>query len=361
MTTRNGAIDFWRGVALAIILINHIPGNFLGNFTPRNFGFSDSAEAFVFISGLSVSFAYGERFRSGSFTLAAASMARRAIRLYGVHLALTASALLLFGAARYLTGNDALLADLGRGTPFADPLRGALGILSLSHQIGYFNILPIYVLFMILAPALFFVGVRNRWRMLAFSATLYALTRAFGFNAPLWPEEGFWYFNPAAWQLMFALGMFVGLAGKEGGVPVNGAVYWCANAFTLVAAIVVSNGFGFFPGLVDSVGAHLDWDKTELGFVRILDFAALAYVIYCSNLTTRLRSTAIYPAVALLGRRPLPVFFTASLLSGLGQIVTETWPASPLFDVLFVATSLKSLHTVAALLERRSTAQFAIA
>ncbi|MBM3642008.1 MAG: hypothetical protein FJX15_11855 [Alphaproteobacteria bacterium] len=41
---RNGsieAIDFWRGAALVTILISHIPGNILGNFTPRNFGFSD--------------------------------------------------------------------------------------------------------------------------------------------------------------------------------------------------------------------------------------------------------------------------------------------------------------------------------
>jgi len=31
-------IDFWRGAALAIILVNHIPGNVLGAITPRNFG-----------------------------------------------------------------------------------------------------------------------------------------------------------------------------------------------------------------------------------------------------------------------------------------------------------------------------------
>jgi hypothetical protein len=31
-----------------VILIDHIPGNPLEHFTPRNFGLSDSAEAFVF-------------------------------------------------------------------------------------------------------------------------------------------------------------------------------------------------------------------------------------------------------------------------------------------------------------------------
>ncbi|HLX99831.1 MAG TPA: OpgC domain-containing protein, partial [Roseiarcus sp.] len=45
-------IDFWRGAVLIAILIDHIPGNPLEHWTPRNFGLSDSAEAFVFLSGL---------------------------------------------------------------------------------------------------------------------------------------------------------------------------------------------------------------------------------------------------------------------------------------------------------------------
>ena len=36
-------IDFWRGAVLIAILIDHIPGNPLENWTPRNFGLSDSA------------------------------------------------------------------------------------------------------------------------------------------------------------------------------------------------------------------------------------------------------------------------------------------------------------------------------
>ena len=54
-------IDFWRGAVLIAILIDHIPGNPLENWTPRNFGLSDSAEAFVFLSGLSVGLIYMPR------------------------------------------------------------------------------------------------------------------------------------------------------------------------------------------------------------------------------------------------------------------------------------------------------------
>ncbi len=61
-TKRIDEIDFWRGVALVVIFINHFQGNIISLITPRNYGFSDSAEAFVFISGLSVALAYRRYF-----------------------------------------------------------------------------------------------------------------------------------------------------------------------------------------------------------------------------------------------------------------------------------------------------------
>ena len=73
MTTANRvrAIDFWRGAVLIVILVDHIPGNPLEHFTPRNFGLSDSAEAFVFLSGLSVGLIYLPRACKYGFAAAA--------------------------------------------------------------------------------------------------------------------------------------------------------------------------------------------------------------------------------------------------------------------------------------------------
>ena len=55
---RIGGIDFARGLVLVAIMIDHVPGNVLESVTPRNFALSDSAEAFVFLSGVSVGVAY---------------------------------------------------------------------------------------------------------------------------------------------------------------------------------------------------------------------------------------------------------------------------------------------------------------
>ena len=94
--TRVGSIDFWRGGVLIAILVDHIPGNVLEFFTPRNFGLSDSSEAFVFLSGISVGMVYLPRARRHGLAAVVRGCLQRALKLYGVHIALTAAALAIF-------------------------------------------------------------------------------------------------------------------------------------------------------------------------------------------------------------------------------------------------------------------------
>src|SRR3982074_2327085 len=48
---RDLRVDTCRGLALWFIFIDHIPDNALTWLTLRNYGFSDTAEVFVFVSG----------------------------------------------------------------------------------------------------------------------------------------------------------------------------------------------------------------------------------------------------------------------------------------------------------------------
>ena len=50
-TQRDPRLDVFRGLAMAIILVAHVPGNPLAEFIPARFGPSDAAEMFVFCSG----------------------------------------------------------------------------------------------------------------------------------------------------------------------------------------------------------------------------------------------------------------------------------------------------------------------
>ncbi len=114
-------IDFWRGAVLIVILIDHSPGNPLENLTPRNFGLSDSAEAFIFLSGLSIGLIYMPRARKYGLEPVAGGLLRRALKLYGVHIALTLAALLVFGAAYWISGVSDLIEAHGRSFVFGSP------------------------------------------------------------------------------------------------------------------------------------------------------------------------------------------------------------------------------------------------
>ncbi|MGJ0620499.1 MAG: OpgC family protein [Methylocystis sp.] len=345
------SIDFWRGAVLAAIFVNHIPGNILGNLTPRNYGFSDAAEAFVFLSGLSVALAYSRRFETSRSWTTAKVMMSRATQLYWTHIFLTALALALFGGAWVLTGQEALLSEHGRGTLVADPMRGFIGVVTLGHQIGYFNILPLYVVLLACAPVFLLAGLRDKWAMLFMSAGVYVVARLMNVNFPSWPDAGVWFFNPFTWQFMFALGIFAGLIARREKFPVRAGAYRLAAAFTFVAALVVSNFVGLVPDLADAVASHLDRNKTDLGTVRIVDFLALAYMIYCSGLSGILKKTPIFPSMSLLGRHSLAIFSAGSLLSVVGQILNAAVTNSPFFDIVIVLAGVWILHKLASHLE----------
>src|SRR5258708_13651031 len=51
---RIDGIDFWRGFALLTIFMDHVPENVFQHVKQQNFGFSDAAELFVFLSGVSL-------------------------------------------------------------------------------------------------------------------------------------------------------------------------------------------------------------------------------------------------------------------------------------------------------------------
>ncbi|HEX9168169.1 MAG TPA: OpgC domain-containing protein, partial [Roseiarcus sp.] len=267
-------IDFWRGAVLIAILVDHIPGNPLENFTPRNFGLSDSAEAFVFLSGLSVGLIYMPRARKHGIEPVASGLLRRALTIYGVHVALTLAALIVFGAAYWMSGIPDLIEAHGRAFVFDTPGSGLLGLVLMSLQLGYFNILPLYVVLMIWAPVALALALARRGPLLALavSAAIYAAARVFGLNLPNWPEGGGWFFNPIAWQLVFTLGLAAAVLWRDGPPRPARPLLMLSAATVAGAAMIVTNDAGLAPGLRDAATAHLDVAKQDLGLARLVHF-----------------------------------------------------------------------------------------
>ena len=73
--------------------------------------------------------------------------------------------------------------------------------------------------------------------MLLASATLYLSARVFSLNLPTWPLEGSWFFNPIAWQLLFAIGLFAGRRLKRDGIGYDARLYAVCLAVMTVALI----------------------------------------------------------------------------------------------------------------------------
>lgn len=354
---RIDSIDFWRGIVLVSIFVNHIPGNIFEYLTHKNIGLSDAAEAFVFLSGVSVALAYGRRFLNGELGTPTRALGRRALTIYGVQVMLSLVAVALFVTAAILFDDEGLLAEHGRDIVLADPARALLAIVGLSHQLGYFNILPLYIVLLLGTPAILALARVSSFLMLVVSALVYVGARTTGLNLPTWPVEGEWFFNPFTWQFLFCIGLFIGLHLRDVMATRDNLLLALCLVILVASFFVVTNGFHLVPGLWDSVRESIDVGKTNLGLARLLHFLALAYVLSHLGLSRIFARRPVYAPLCLIGRHSLPVFAAGSLLSALGQIIKHVHPPAYLDEAALVSLGILLHYLVARAFAQRSARQ----
>jgi hypothetical protein len=258
-----------------------------------------------------------------------------------VQVSLSLAAVILFAIAFAAGGGDAMLHHDNRAAFFEHPNRGLIGIALLSYQFGYFNILSVYVVLMLMAAGMFFLVARNVLLALGVSVAIYLAAR-FGLMLPSWPVPYTWFLNPFAWQLLFTLGIIAGSALRAGPVPYSRPLFVGAVGYVAFALVVTTAAFGLLPDLPGQVWPYLDVDKGILGSARLLHFLALAYVISQVRLGDLLLKLPGSGAVAILGRQSLAIFAAGSVLSAAGQVIlvfVQRENANPLaFDLAGVAT-----------------------
>lgn len=360
LSGRDERLDMFRGLALVMIFINHVPGTVYENFTNRNFGFSDAAEAFVFMSGMAAGLAYSNRFRSGSFWAAVAKVWARARQLYFVHITITMVSLAIFAAAAKWFGLGEVLARNNIAPLFQQPLSTLVGIPLLTHQLGYLNILPLYMTLLLATPLVLLAGLRRPWIVLACSVALWAVAGQFRLNLPAFPNSGGWFFNPFSWQLLFVVGLLSGAAMKVGQrfIPYNRVLFIAAGAFLLFVLLwmkipplgdLARKGLAF----LSSAGApfYLVWfDKTFLALPRLLHALALFYFLGHLPLMRQFAGSAIAWPLRIMGRQGLAVFAVGTVLSMLLQAVKTGREPDPMFDGLILGGGIVFLVLLAWLL-----------
>lgn len=359
---RDPRLDMFRGLALVMIFINHVPGTFYETLTSRNFGFSDAAEAFVFMSGLAAGLAYSGRFASGPLWPAIAKVWARARQLYFVHLSITLIALAIFASAALYFGLDEVLEKNNIAPIFGFPLQTMIGLPLMTHQLGYLNILPLYIMLLLATPLIIGLGLRWPVQTMLGSIALWVLAGQFRLNLPNFPTQGGWFFNPFSWQILFVVGLLSGMAMKQGRrfVPKSPLLFGLCAAFLLVVLLWVKvpplgdagrNMLGFLSRL--GLPFYVTWfDKTFLALPRLLHALALFYVLASLGVMYRVAQSRFAAPLRLMGRQGLAVFATGTVLSLFLQAVKTGTKGGLLLDTLLLGGGLLALVGLAYVLTR---------
>jgi len=221
---RDLRLDACRGLALWFIFIDHIPDNVFAWLTLRNYGFSDTTEVFVFVSGYTCMLAYGGALREQGWPTTVTRALRRSWEIYAAFLLLLIAYLALIWA---VGGDSRYLDETNTAFFFRDPGAAIVHAVVLQYTPVNTDILPTFALLHLVFPGLLWLLTRSAVVALAASFLLYLMVQVFSWHVPAWPS-GELYFNPLAWQVLFVFGAWYADKGAGRLLPVvRSHLCWC--------------------------------------------------------------------------------------------------------------------------------------
>jgi hypothetical protein len=366
-------LDALRGLMLTLMTLTHLPTRFSSPFG-QPFGYVSAAEGFVMLSAYMAGMVYTLRQRRHGDAAMQDAFLARAWKIYLCQAALLLFAFALVGIAGLEGEHDAVknLLSFYRERPLAAVFGAAL----LLYNPPLLDILPMYIVFMLVSPVLLLHGRRQGWFVvLGLSIALwfgaqFGMTRALhhlavtGVGLPV-PFDQIGAFDIFGWQLLWVLGLWLG---SSHALQPEAASIRFPRWMVVVAAIYALVCFGWrhavgqspFTAAIGHVELNSLFDKWRLAPLRLLDFMALLLLTlhFGAWLKSRLPRVRL---LELLGAASLPVFCThlvlvLTLLAWLGEID----PQRPLvIDAMILVGSLCVLGAVAkvtALLDARTAA-----
>jgi hypothetical protein len=352
---RDLRLDLFRGIALWLIFLDHIPENIVNLFTLRNYGFSDATEIFIFISGYTAAFVYGRAMRERGFIVSSARILRRAWQIYVAHIFLFT----IFMA------EIAYLAATFRNPLYAEEMN-ILGFLKqpditifqallLKFKPVNMDVLPLYIVLLMLFPPVLRVLLWQPAYALVGAAAVYVIALHFHVNLPAYPN-GVWFFNPFAWQLLFVFGAWCAVGGAQrlNGLLRSRAVFASALAYLLFAFFITLTWH--FESLAELVpnwlsAAIYPIDKTNLDVLRFAHFLALAAVTvrFVSRDWAGLKWRVLQPAIRC-GQHSLEIFCLGVFLAFAGQFIISQWSGGPLVQTAISIAGILIMIATASLI-----------
>jgi hypothetical protein len=204
MPRRDITIDFLRGLALAVMTVDHLRNHWLNFFTYRAAGFFCAAFVFVFLSGYVTGKVYSRYLLQDGFAAALRRMWVRAGKLYGVHV--------LLGVSLILAGQffPSLVAPFGREVDLlaSSPMEALAATLLLMPCAPILDILPVYVVLLAAAPFALAAFYRGQAKPMLLAGFLIWAAAQGGYSLPLPPYAN--GFDGASWQFLFLLALYLG-------------------------------------------------------------------------------------------------------------------------------------------------------
>jgi hypothetical protein len=363
---RDLRLDFFRGLALIFIFVDHIPDNIVSNFTVRNIGFSDATEMFVYISGYTAGLVYTAAMLREGWLFASARVLRRTWQLYVAHIVLFVilTAQIAWTASQF--DNPAYAEEMNVANFLREPHVAIVQALLLSFKPVNLDVLPLYIVLLAGLPLVLFMLSRSPAVTLALSLALYIAANLFQWNLPGYPPGSEWFFNPFTWQLLFVLGAALGsriARGEPRLLDAPGIGPWLRSRILIVAA-----GLYLLFALFIALTWHLPMDdedllpawllnllfpisKTYMSPWRFLHFLALAYVamLVCRKNHPFFASRWARPFV-LIGQSGLQMFCLGVFLSFVAHFVLVELNGELWLQLAVNAVGIGIMLAVAALL-----------
>ena len=324
---RDQRLDLFRGLTMLIIFIAHVPDNPWMFWIPARFGFSSGTELFVFCSGVASALAFGSVFETRGLALGTARIAFRCWQVYWAHMGLFMASVALAAGIDRLTGTTEALATQF-GPLLTDPAGAMLSVATLTWLPPYLDILPMYLVILVMIPAI--MALRRVHAALPFGlvAVLYLAAWLGGLQLQGEPWQQFaWFLNPFGWQLVFFLGFFF----ASGWLPVpplrRPALVWTAAALLVACVPVAFWGIYEQAPAVQAVRSVLlpINEKADLHILRVLHFLVLAYVVLSLVDPYRMRLDATLPGrvLVMIGRQSLGTFMASLIVARLAGVTLD--------------------------------------
>jgi hypothetical protein len=355
-TQRDLRLDLFRGLALWLIFLDHIPSNVVSWITIRNYGFSDATEIFIFISGYTAAFVYGKVMLERGFVISSARILRRAWQIYVAHIFLFAIYLAEISYIARSFDNPLFAEEMNILDFLKQPDVTIIQALLLKFKPVNMDVLPLYIVLMVMFPPILWLLRRSPTVALGVSAGVYVIAWKFGLNLPAYPE-GVWYFNPFAWQLLFVFGAWCALGGAERlTVVLNSRVTIGIAIAYLLVAFYITLSWSLPSVMSPRVTQWLEdviypIDKTNLDVLRFAHFLALAAVTvwFIPRTWPPLTSRAFYPAI-LCGQHSLEIFCLGVFLSFAGHFALVEISSAIWMQIVISIVGVLTMIAAAALI-----------